>query len=158
MKTKLESGMNFFINENTYILENDSFYNNISTPPYSTKDVDFIFKKANNLLLVEAKSTTHPTDLDDIATKFIDSLQIYIAVILDKVFTKSTTISNKMKQIDNLKLDIKIILITKKIPEKYINSTKEELHKKLQKFIRIFAISSVSVMNEKQARSRHFIQ
>jgi len=40
---KVESGMNFIVDEFTYIMEDDSFYNKISSK-YQTKDVDFIIR------------------------------------------------------------------------------------------------------------------
>ena len=37
----IESGMNFIIDKNTYIMEDDSFYKKMSSR-FATKDVDFI--------------------------------------------------------------------------------------------------------------------
>jgi len=75
---KYESGMNFILDNYSYVMEDDIFYKKMSSK-FGTKDVDFIIKRGNKLLFIEAK-TSSPKELEDYITeiviKFIDSLFI----------------------------------------------------------------------------------
>ena len=157
---KVESGMNFIVDEFTYIMEDDSFYNKISSK-YQTKDVDFIIKRNSKLLFIEAK-TSSPKVLDrytnEIVTKFTDSLIIFIGIILDRKNTKSSIISKEMKNINHLKNSILFVLIIKNAKKEYLAPISNILNKKLRKINIMFSIeSSVIVMNETQAISRRFV-
>jgi len=116
----------------------------------------------HKLFFIEAK-TSSPIDLDkytdDIVTKFIDSIWIYIAVIFDRKNTQSTVISPQMKKLEHLKSKISLLLIIKNAEKRHLPPIQEALNKKLKKEIRMFSLEqSVLVMNEVQAKSRNFVQ
>jgi len=156
-----ESNMNFIIDEdNCYRIENDYFYNDISSK-YGVKDVDFILLKENKIIFIEAK-TSAPRDLSeynkDIKTKFIDSLMTFIAVLYKKQNTTPSNISNSLNKTTHLSKSIKFILIIKNIEKRHLAPIKDNLNRILKKEKRIFAIESIIVLNENMAKSKSFVE
>ena len=158
---RVESEMNFIVDEYTYIMEDDGFYNSMSSK-YATKDVDFIIKRGSKLLFVEAKSSS-PKKLDkyieSLYIKFLDSLIIFTGVLLDRKKTKSTAITKEMKRITHLKGDIQLILIIKNAQKRHLSPIRDELNKKLRKLKIMFSLENdILVLNEAQAVSKGFLE
>ena len=160
IQVKYESNMNFIIDEFTYIMEDDSFYKNISSK-YATKDVDFIMKRASKLLFIEAKSSS-PKKLDeyvdDIYIKFLDSLIIFNAILLDRKKTKSTIITKELKEIKHLKGSIQLVLIIKNAKKSHLLPIRDKLNQKLKKLKVMFSLENdILVLNKIQAINKGFI-
>jgi Holliday junction resolvase len=159
--TKIESGMTFtFDNAFTYIMEDDKFYKKLSSK-YGTKDVDFIIKRDDKLLFIEAK-TSSPKELNeyisDIAMKFTDSIWIFVAILLERTNTQSICIPSQMKDLAHIKSKIQLFLIIKNAEKRHLGNIKNALTKKLRKEIQMFSLEpNVIVMNESQAENKKFI-
>ncbi len=158
---KIESEMKFITDDCTYIMEDDSFYKKMSSK-YGTKDVDFIIKRDNKLLFIEAKKSS-PKELekyiDEIVTKFTDSLIIFIGILFDRKNTKSIIITEQMNQTGHLKKDIQFILIIKNAEKYHLIPIRTALNNKLRKLIQMFSIeNNVFVMNESQAISKKILE
>ncbi len=158
---KNESDMNFILDSYSYIMEDDIFYKKMSSK-FGTKDVDFIIKRKNKLLFVEAKRSS-PQELKDyiaeIVVKFIDSLFIFTGIILNRKNTQSSIITQDMNKINHLKGSIQLVLIIKNAEESHLRPISYLLQKKLRKIIKMYSLeTSVIVMNEALARNKRFIQ
>lgn len=158
---KIESEMKFITDDYSYIMEDDSFYKQMSSK-YGSKDVDFIIKRDNKLLFIEAKKSS-PKKLEEyineIVTKFTDSLIIFIGILFDRRNTKSTVITEQMNQTGHLKNDIQFILIIKDAEKSHLIPIRIALHNKLRKLIQMFSIeNNVIVINENQAVSKNFLE
>lgn len=158
---KYESEMNFILDNNSYIMEDDTFYEKMSSK-FGTKDVDFIIKRENKLLFIEAK-TSSPMNLNnytnDIVVKFIDSLYIFTGIILNRKNTQSTIITNEMNRISHIKGSMQLVLIIKNAEKSHLIPIRDLLQKKLRKIIKMYSLeTSVIVMNEAQSREKNFIQ
>lgn len=158
---KNESGMNFILDNYSYIMEDDTFYKKMSSK-FKTKDVDFIIKRENKLLFVEAK-TSSPRELEDyiaeVVVKFIDSLFIFTGIILNKKNTQSSIITAEMNKISHLKGSMQLVLIIKNAEKSHLRPIRDLLQSKLQKIIKMYSLeSSIIVMNEAQSRGKNFIQ
>jgi len=158
---KIESEMKFITDDYSYIMEDDSFYKQMSSK-YGSKDVDFIIKRDNKLLFIEAKKSS-PKKLEEyineIVTKFTDSLIIFIRILFDRKNTKSIIITEQMNQTGHLKNDIQFILIIKDAEKSHLIPIRIALHNKLRKLIQMFSIeNNVIVINENQAVSKNFLE
>ena len=158
---KNESGMDFILDNYSYIMEDDTFYKKMSSK-FGTKDVDFIIKRKNKLLFVEAK-TSSPQELEDyisdIVVKFIDSLFIFTGIVLNRKNTQSTIITSEMNKISHLKGSMQLVLIIKNAEELHLRPIRDLLQSKLRKIIKMYSLEpSVIVMNETQSREKNFIQ
>lgn len=158
---KNESGMNFILDNYSYVMEDDTFYRKMSSK-FGTKDVDFIIKRKNKLLFVEAK-TSSPQELEDyiadIVVKFIDSLFIFTGIVLNRKNTQSTIITSEMNKISHLKGSMQLVLIIKNAEELHLRPIRDSLQSKLRKIIKMYSLeSSVLVMNEALSRKKNFIQ
>jgi len=158
---KNESGMNFILDNYSYIMEDDIFYKKMSSK-FGTKDVDFIIKRENKLLFIEAK-TSSPKELEhyiyEIVIKYIDSLFIFTGIILNRKNTQSSIITPEMNKISHLKGSIQLVLIIKNIEKRHLIPIRDLLQNKLRKIIRMYSLeSSVIVMNEAQSKNKNFIQ
>lgn len=158
---KIESEMKFITDDYSYIMEDDSFYKQMSSK-YGSKGVDFIIKRDNKLLFIEAKKSS-PKKLEEyineIVTKFTDSLIIFIGILFDRKNTKSIIITEQMNQTGHLKNDIQFILIIKDAEKSHLIPIRIALHNKLRKLIQMFSIeNNVIVINENQAVSKNFLE
>jgi hypothetical protein len=158
---KNESGMNFILDNYSYIMEDDIFYQKMSSK-FGTKDVDFIIKRGNKLLLIEAKRSS-PQELEnyiaEIVVKFIDSLFIFTGIILNRKNTHSSIITQEMNKLNHLKGSIQLVLIIKNADELHLRPIRDLLQKKLRKIIKMYTLEeNVIVMNETLARRKKFIQ
>lgn len=158
---KNESGMNFILDNYSYIMEDDTFYKKMSSK-FGTKDVDFIIKRGNKLLFVEAK-TSSPQELEDyiteIVVKFIDSLFIFTGIVLNRKNTQPSIITPEMNKVSHLKGSMQLVLIIKNAEELHLRPIRDSLQSKLRKIIKMYSLeSSVIVMNETQSKKKNFIQ
>jgi len=158
---KNESGMNFILDNYSYIMEDDTFYKKMSSK-FGTKDVDFIIKREKKLLFVEAK-TSSPQELEDyvteIVTKFIDSLFIFTGIILKRKNTQPSIITSEMDKLSHLKGSVQLVLIIKNAEKSHLRPIRDLLQNKLRKIIQMYSLeSSVIVMNESQSKIKKFVQ
>jgi len=93
----------------------------------------------------------------DIYQKFLDSLLIFIATKNDRKNTFSKNMSENLKKV-SLKSDIKLVLIINNMAKKDLSVLKEFLYRKMRKFLYIFSISDIVVMNDLQAKSKNIIK
>lgn len=158
---KYESGMNFILDNYSYVMEDDTFYKKMSSK-FGTKDVDFIIKRGNKLLFIEAK-TGSPEELEvyitEIVVKFIDSLFIFTGIILNRKNTQSSIITPEMNKLSHLKGSMQLVLIIKNAEEIHLRPIRDSLQRKLRKIIKMYSLeSNVIVMNEAQSKKKNFIQ
>lgn len=158
---KNESGMNFILDNYSYIMEDDIFYKKMSSK-FGTKDVDFIIKRGNKLLFVEAKASS-PQKLEDyitdIVVKFIDSLFIFTGIVLNRKNTQPSIITAEMNKVSHLKGSMQLVLIIKNAEKSHLRPIRDLLQVKLRKIIQMYSLeASVIVMNEAQSRDKKFIQ
>jgi len=160
---RFESNMLFCFEKNYYYsIEEDMFYKKI-TSRYQAKVCDFIVYKEREILFIEAKSSApkNKEDLNnfaqDIYQKFLDSLLIFIATKNDRKNTYSKNMSENLKKV-SLKSDIKLVLIINNMAKKDLSFLKEFLSRKMRKFLYIFSISDIVVMNDLQAKSKNIIK
>ena len=153
--------MHFIVDNQTYIMEDDDFYEKMSSK-YATKDVDFIIKRGAKLLFVEAKSSS-PKKLDkyvdELYIKFLDSLIIFTGILLERKKTESTIITKELKDIKHLKGDIQLIVIIKNAQKIHLLPIRDSLNKRLRKLKIMFSLENdVIVINEQQAISKGFLK
>jgi len=132
---KNESGMNFILDNYSYVMEDDKFYEKMSSK-FGTKDVDFIIKRGNKLLFVEAKTSSpqEPKDYEDYITeivgKFIDSLFIFTGIVLNRKNTQSSIITPEMNKVSHLKGSMQLVLIIKEAEKLHLRPIRDSLQNK----------------------------
>lgn len=131
------------------------------------KTVEFVWrKKANDMRFVEAKKssplntpgneTNYETFLTEISSKFVDSLNLYIAGLLERR-TGYDEIPVAFKEADYSKMNFKFVLILKGHERlEPLVGLKTDLEKRLKANRRIWN-SEVFVFNEQMARNAHYI-
>jgi hypothetical protein len=154
-----ESEMSFQFEDvdKVYQIEKDSFYKNRSSK-YGEKDVDFIFLKDRQLFFIEAKKSVHQ-DLEkyitELSKKLIDSLNIYSAILSNKL--ESREIPDTLNNLLNLRLKLKYIIIIKNVEKQSLPPIRDALNKKLKQFSTLFEIS-IFVFNQEQAISKGLVK
>lgn len=131
------------------------------------KTVEFIWKKkANDMRFVEAKKssplntpgneTNYETFLNEITSKFIDSLNLYIAGLLERR-TGHDEIPTAFRGADYSKMNFKFVLILKGHERlEPLVGLKTDLEKRMKVSRRIWN-SEVFVFNEQMARNARYI-
>lgn len=131
------------------------------------KTVEFVWrKKANEMRFVEAKKssplntpgneTNYETFLAEISSKFVDSLNLYIAGLLERR-TGHNEIPTAFKEADYSKMNFKFVLILKGHERlEPLVGLKTDLEKRLKANRRIWN-SEVFVLNEQMARDARYI-
>lgn len=172
MKIITESEMKFgkFDEKNLFHIEESQIYKKLGT---GIKTVEFVLKyRQNKLIFLEAKKSCPNAQNKDetevkkqkfeeyyssITGKFISSLQIYLAAILDR-FEDATEIGSMMRSANNIKdMQLKFVLVVKDAKDiAWLAKPQAELNERLLQFRKIWNIQ-VIVLNEELARERGLI-
>ncbi len=166
MKVISESEMNFgkFEEADLFYIEESKIYRNLGT---GIKTVEFILRyNENSIIFLEAKKTcpnaanryaSEEKELkfeeyySEIAEKFIDSLQIYIAALLDK-YKETSEIGTELRNVKSMcDIRLKFILVVKCAEDIWLAGPQAELKARLLPFRKIWDID-VAVLNEVLAR------
>lgn len=166
MKIIAESEMNFgkFDEAELFHIEDSTIYKNLG---YGIKTVEFILKQnKNNILFLEAKKSCPNVAnryesmekaekfeeyYSSILEKFVASLQIYLATLLDK-FQDISEVGDNLKSVSSLKdIQLKFILVVKNAEDiAWLAGPRAELEKRQSQFRKIWGVRIV-VLNEELA-------
>ena len=166
MDAFVESNMTFgpFPDDHIFRIEQSK----LLTKCDGVKTVEFIWRKtAYDMRFVEAKSSSplntpgneknYDAFLAEISSKFIDSLNLYIAGLFERR-TGHNEIPAAFKEADYKKMNFKFVLILKGHERvEPLVGLKTELEKRLKSNRRIWN-SEVYVLNEQMARESHYIK
>ena len=150
----IESDMPFlFENEDeVFRIEGSKIYKSLGK---NVKAVDFILHRNNRLRLIEAKSTVskkeNKTDFDDdiqpICEKFVHSLDLYFAIILERQKDEYNEVPEAMKNANIATAEILLLLVIKNHRAKWLLPISEELTRKLRRQIKTWNLK-VKAINE----------
>lgn len=167
MKVITESEMNFgkFDEADVFHIEDSKIYNNLGS---GIKTVEFILKyDENSIVFLEAKKSCpnaanrHESEekeqkfeeyYSSITEKFIASLQIYLAAILDK-YQDVSEVGDRLRNVDSMKnIQLKFILVVKNAENiTWLAGPLAELKARLLQLRKIWGVE-VAVLNEELAR------
>lgn len=163
--TESEVDFGEFEAENLFAIESSDILKKLGQ---GIKTVEFVtlFRK-DNIIFLEAKTgCPNPNNkekggedaerfqlfYDDIADKYIDSLQVYLAGVLEK-FEDTGEIGKNLvnvKSIKNKKIKFVLVITADEILEDWLQGPKLELEARLKRFIKIWGIKVV-VLNKQLA-------
>lgn len=166
MKVITESEMNFgkFEETDLFHIEDSQIYKDIGS---GIKTVEFILKyDENSIVFLEAKKSCPNVAnryeskkkeqkfeeyYSSIAEKFIASLQIYLAAILDK-FQNTEEVGDKLKTVNSMKnIQLKFILVVKNAEDiTWLAGPLAELKARLLQIRKIWGVE-IAVLNEELA-------
>lgn len=172
MKVITESEMNFgkFNEEDLFHIENSKIYKDLGS---GIKTVEFILKyNENSIVFLEAKkSCPNAANRDEseekerkfeeyyssITEKFMASLQIYLAVIMDK-YQDTSEVGADLRSVKSMKeIQLKFILVIKNAEDiTWLAGPLAELKARLLQVRKIWGVE-VAVLNEKIAKERGLI-
>ena len=167
MKVITESEMNIgkFDEADVFHIEDSKIYNNLGS---GIKTVEFILKyDENSIVFLEAKKSCpnaanrHESEekeqkfeeyYSSITEKFIASLQIYLAAILDK-YQDVSEVGDRLRNVDSMKnIQLKFILVIKNVEDiTWLAGPLAELKARLLQLRKIWGVE-VAVLNEELAR------
>jgi hypothetical protein len=157
MKAFVESEMTFgpYSDDDFFYIEKSHMLKKCQ----GVKTVEFIFHPKKSLLyFVEAKSSS-PKDAElfakEIAQKFIDSFQLFMAGLLKRKIGDEE-IGKNIKNLDYQKTNFRFFLIIQGHDELWLPPLKTEIEKNMRAFKTIWN-SEVIVMNDDIARSHGMI-
>ncbi|MDY4770484.1 MAG: hypothetical protein SO267_07085 [Lachnospiraceae bacterium] len=172
MKTIQESEMNFgkFDEADLFHIENSKIYKELGS---GIKTVEFILKyDEDSIIFLEAKKSCPNIEnryeseekeqkfeeyYSDITGKFMDSLQIYLAALLDK-YEETSEVGTELLKMKNLRnVRLKFVLVVKNAKDiAWLTGPMAELRARLLQFRKIWGIEVV-VLNEELARQYKLI-
>ncbi len=128
---------------------------------------EFVLLRANRLCFIEAKKSypdpirgtmnekkeQYYKDIKEIAEKMRHSLELYASILLNRY--SQDGISDEMKNIENL--EIRLILVIKNADRSWIVPLQDVFRKELKAEMHIWKIPDFIILNEEQARKKHFI-
>jgi hypothetical protein len=132
----IESGMSF-IAENTYHIEKSAAYQGVGD---GIRSVEFVRKKGNTLLFVEAKTTfpnpenspeQYTTEICEICDKFIHSLNLFSSV---KVGVHYDTLPPEFILQETISLSL--VLVISRHKDEWCDEVKAELNKALPQYFK----------------------
>lgn len=167
MKIITESEMNFgeFDEETLFHIENSKIYKDLGD---GIKTVEFILKyDENSIVFLEAKKTCPNKEnrkespekekkfeeyYSSIVEKFVASLQIYLASILNK-YPDTSEMGEKLRTITDMKeIKLKFVLVVKKADDiTWLVGPAAELKARLLQIRKIWGVE-VAVLNEEMAK------
>ena len=127
--------------------------------------VEFILKQESKnptVLFVEAKSSI-PKESDsffeEIKFKMIHSLTIWFSTICGRHPSLQDSFANNLKNVEDLAMPIKLILVIPTIPDKYLEQISQKFKKSLEVERKIWNIdySHIMILNESRARKYNLI-
>ena len=172
VKTIQESEMNFgkFDEADLFHIENSKIYKELGS---GIKTVEFILKyDEDSIIFLEAKKSCPNIEnryeseekeqkfeeyYSDITGKFMDSLQIYLAALLDK-YEETSEVGTELLKMKNLRnVRLKFVLVVKNAKDiAWLTGPMAELRARLLQFRKIWGIEGV-VLNEELARQYKLI-
>lgn len=167
MKVITESEMNFgkFDEADLFHIENSNIYKNLG---FGIKTVEFVLKyDENSIIFLEAKKSCPNAAnryeseekeqkfeeyYSSITEKFMASLQIYLAAILDK-YQDVSEVGDRLRTMDSMKdIQLKFILVVKNAEDiTWLAGPLAELKARLLQLRKIWGVE-VAVLNEELAR------
>lgn len=166
MKVITESEMNFgeFEEADLFHIEESKIYSNIGA---GVKTVEFVLKSdEKSLIFLEAKKSCPNADnhlnskekaekfeeyYTSITDKFVSSLQIYLATLLER-FPNTEEVGDNLKSIEDMRdIKLKFVLVIKDAEDvAWLAGPATELKARLLQFIRIWDVEII-VLNEELA-------
>lgn len=169
-----ESGINFsFPKEYLFRIEKSITLEDVNRgvkKNQGTKTAEFLFLDKRNdtviLWIVEAKTGTpqpakeedYNSFINDIKDKFCDCFDLFLAMYFER---HSEKLPENFQQLNIKDVDFKFVLIitSKTYKPDWLNPLRDELHKVLKKFIKVwnFPTSAIMVINPKMAEELKLI-
>jgi len=160
-----ESFMRFgpFETSDVYHIEKSALYQNIGK---GIKTVEFVLlQNMRSLNFIEAKhSSPKPVEesdtkfdgfIDEIATKFLHSFNLYYSAILNRQDAASD-IPARFKSVDNSTVSIRFLLVIKGHDISWLPPIQDALYRRMAAHITIWN-SKIAVLNDKQAMDYHLV-
>jgi hypothetical protein len=138
--------------------------------PNGVKSCEFILKRGNTLLLVEAK-TSCPNQItaespqekiekykaycSDITEKMRHSLSLYASILLKRQV--HVQVPEALKSPDLSDMNIKLVLVVKEAEEKWLFPLRDKLACDLKRELRIWNCAGFYVINETKAREKRLV-
>ena len=145
--------MNFgkFDETDLFHIENSKIYKALGS---GIKTVEFVLKyDGNSIVFLEAKKKEQKFEeyYSSITEKFIASLQIYLAAILDK-FQNSEEVGDRLRTVNSMKdIQLKFILVVKNAEDiTWLAGPLAELKARLLQIRKIWGVE-IAVLNEELA-------
>lgn len=171
MKVIQESKMDFgsFDEKDLFHIENSRIYRSIGS---GIKTVEFILRyRENSIIFLEAKescpnaASRYESEekekkfeeyYSSITEKFIMSLQVYLAAILDR-YQDTSEIGSALRDVRDLRdIQLKYILVVKNAEDTWLAGPMAELRARLLQYRKIWKIE-VIVLNEELAKQYRLI-
>jgi hypothetical protein len=158
----VESGMEF-ISDNSYHLEKSQAFASVNDGKSGIKSVEFIRKKNDMLLFVEAKTTfPHPEsaetperfdeEIGDICDKFIHSLNLYSSI---KIGVTENYLPDVFDSLE--KISLMLVLVVRNHKDVWCKPIKSGLEQRLPYYFRKIWKPTVLVLNFGLAKEFHLI-
>lgn len=157
-----ESGMTFgdYPTETVFYIEQSDFYRHIGS---GVLTVEFILKKPQQLLFVEAKSSSpipgNEMDfhdfIDEISNKFIHSLEMFAAQLI-KIRDEDRELPKMMKEVDYGEYEFVLMLVIKGHKREWLPPIANGLCRRLIPQKHIWKCN-ILVLNDEMARERKII-
>lgn len=167
--TIFESEMQFgeYKEEQVFQIENSEQYTK-KLRQHGVRCCEFVLLRANKLCFVEAKKS-YPDpingrsseekkvqfykDIREIAEKMRHSLELYASILLKRY--SQDGVSELMKNAETL--EMRLILVIKNADKSWIIPLQDVFRKELKAEMQIWKIPDFIILNEEQARKKHFI-
>jgi hypothetical protein len=166
-----ESEMDFgpFPEENVFRIESSDVYKG-RLLPNGVKTCEFLLRRNNKLLFIEAKKTC-PKQLEatsseeqitkynayihDITTKMRDSLNLYASMLLHRNEDDELSPPTKLESLENI--DFVLVLVVKNSQRAWLAPFSDKLAKVLRSEMKIWGIQSFILLTEEQAREKRLV-
>lgn len=164
-----ESDMVFgdYLKESVFQIEKSAQYNE-KLMKNGVRSCEFILRRGDKLFFIEAKKSC-PNQIDansseekkikyheyiqEIVEKMRHSLDMYANILLKRY--SQDGVSAQLKDIENL--EMRLILIVKNAERSWLDPFRDKFRKELRKEMQIWKIPDFIILNEEQARKKHFI-
>jgi hypothetical protein len=132
------------------------------------RSCEFILRRGNNLCFIEAKKgcpnqiTENSSEekkikyqeyIQEIVGKMRHSLNLYANIMLKRY--SQDGVPDQLKDAENL--NMRLILIVKNAENAWLDPFRDRFRKELGKEMRIWKIPEFFILNEEQARKKHFV-
>ena len=158
-----ESGMTFcYPDTDLFRIEESPTYESLGR---KVKICEAIVAKSGKVILIEAKSSFSKPgnkedfrkNIEDIYEKFLYSLLLYTGILIDRPYTKKTTISHKLSISAIKGSEIHCRLIIKGFKPEWLSPVNEAIQLRCHLLRRVFSIDSVLVIDDSRARKKGLI-
>lgn len=164
-----ESDMQFGeYNENQIFYIEDSEQYKQKLRQNGVRSCEFVLLRGNRLCFVEAKKscpnqitanssnekkTKYHEYIQEIVEKMRHSLNLYANILMKRY--SQDGVSEQMKNVKDL--DIRLVLVVKNAETVWLDPFRDKFRNELRKEMQIWKIPEFIILNEEQARKRHFI-